>query len=68
MMSSVSVLVAARGSAFRVSCRGIGSANGNRTRLHLLKSLKIQEYKGRSTHYFAPRCEHGVSIFGLKGC
>jgi hypothetical protein len=32
MILSGSLLVAARGSAPRVSCRGIGSANGNRTR------------------------------------
>ena len=33
MNLSGSLLVAARGSAVPVSCRGIGSANGNRTRI-----------------------------------
>jgi hypothetical protein len=33
MNFSSSLRVAARGSALSVSCRGIGSANGNRTRI-----------------------------------
>jgi len=35
-----SYLVAARGSAAPVSCRGIGSANGNRTRIRLSEVVR----------------------------